>query len=122
MGAALSVIVGIELRLKYSDRIVEIHNIGCPRVGNPNFAQFVHTKVDRINRVVHNRDLIVHLPPTNFGYHHPANEIFFDEEMKNYVICNDSGEDKTCSNKFFPDYKGSDHDFYFWDLGKIFKC
>ncbi len=42
--------------------------------------------------------------------------------MQNYVICNDSGEDKNCSNKFFPDYNPADHDFYFWDLGKILKC
>lgn len=78
MGAGLSVIVGIELKLKYPNRVVEIHNIGCPRVGNPTFAKFVQTKVDRIFRLVHNRDLIVHLPPLDFGYHHPAYEVFWD--------------------------------------------
>lgn len=78
MGAALSVIVGVEMKLKYN-KVVEIHNVGCPRVGNVNFAQFVQTKVDRVLRVVHNRDLVVHLPPVEFGFHHPAHEIFWDE-------------------------------------------
>jgi len=62
MGAAMSVIVGIELKLRHNVQ-VEIQNIGCPRVGNVNFAQFVQTKVDRIHRIVHNRDIVVHLPP-----------------------------------------------------------
>ena len=88
MGAALSVIVGIELKLKHSSKVIEIHNIGCPRVGNTNFAQFVQSKVDKIFRVVHNRDLIVHLPPLELGFHHPAYEVFWDEAMDNYEICN----------------------------------
>lgn len=33
--------------------------------------------------------------------------------MKNYTICNDSGEDIHCSNKYFPDYSGKYHMTYF---------
>jgi predicted lipase len=72
MGAALSVIFGIEFKLRHSNVVVEIQNLGCPRVGNPSFAQFVQTKVDRVNRLVHNRDIVPHLPPLEKGYHHAA--------------------------------------------------
>jgi len=39
--------------------------------------------------------------------------------MDNYVICNQSGEDKTCSNKYAPEYSAADHSFYFMDLGSL---
>lgn len=71
-------------------------------------------------RVVHNRDLVPHLPP-DFGYKHAPYEILFDKEFKNYTICNESGEDPACSNRFFPEYTPVDHDFYFIDLGTV-KC
>lgn len=41
--------------------------------------------------------------------------------MTTYKICNDSGEDPECSNKFFPDYSAKDHDFYFVNIGDT-KC
>jgi len=41
-------------------------------------AQFLSTRVDSIYRVVHNRDLVPHLPPEALEYHHPAYEVFFD--------------------------------------------
>lgn len=84
-------------------------------------AQFLSTRVDSIYRVVHNRDLVPHLPPEALEYHHPAYEVFFDQAMDSYVICNSSGEDKTCSNKYSPEYSVADHGFYFLDLGSL-KC
>lgn len=41
--------------------------------------------------------------------------------MSSYTICNESGEDNTCSNKFAPDYSAGDHDFYFIALDTL-KC
>jgi predicted lipase len=60
------------LKLKFPTYFVEIHNFGSPRVGNPSFAQFVMAKVDAIYRVVHNRDLVPHVPFTPLNYAHPA--------------------------------------------------
>ncbi len=37
--------------------------------------------------------------------------------MKSYKICNDSGEDISCSNKFYPNYNPSDHDVYWISQG-----
>ena len=71
-------------------------------------------------RLVHNKDLVPHLPP-HVDFNHVANEVFFDEKMTSYKVCSDTGEDPTCSNKFYPDYSAKDHDFYFVDLGQV-KC
>lgn len=64
-------------------------------------------------RVVHNRDLVPHLPPELLQYRHSPYEVLFDEAMTNYKICNSSGEDSTCSNSYAPNYNTNDHDFYF---------
>jgi len=65
--------------------------------------------------VVHNRDIVPHLPPDlpEFEYHHSAYEIFFNQEMDTYKTCSSTGEDRSCSNGFFPDYSTADHSFYF---------
>jgi predicted lipase len=71
MGAALSEIGGLRLRQKFGVP-VDVHNFGCPRVGNPAMAQFISTRVDSLYRVVHHKDLIPHLPPESGLYHHSA--------------------------------------------------
>lgn len=98
-----------------------MHNYGCPRIGNAAMAQYIGLKVDSLYRVVHNKDIVPHLPPEAFEYHHSPYEVFWNEGMSSYVICNQSGEDKNCSNKFAPDYSGADHNFYFMDISGL-KC
>ena len=89
-----------------------IHNFGSPRIGNKKLAEYIQRTVKEIFRVVHYRDLVPHLPPEG-EYQHPFREVFFTSDMSSYQVCNDSGEDKQCSNKFFPSYNPDDHDFYF---------
>jgi predicted lipase len=62
MGAALSIIAGLRLKAKFNKKIT-VHNYGCPRVANAALAQYINSRVDTIYRVVHNKDLIPHLPP-----------------------------------------------------------
>jgi hypothetical protein len=62
--------------------------------------------------VVHNRDIVPHVPLLTQNFVHPSNEIFFDENMENYKICNDSGEDPSCSNSFYPNFSIEDHISY----------
>lgn len=122
LGAALASISAMQLKMKFNNRVV-IHNFGSPRIGNPNLAKHIMNRVDTVYRVVHNRDIVPHLPPDllPFDYHHPAFEVFFDEAMENYKVCSSTGEDGSCSNKFFPDYSTDDHDFYFVNISKT-KC
>ena len=112
LGAALSTISGVSIAQKYPNIPVIVHNFGSPRFGNENLAQFISQKVKQIFRVVHHKDVVPHLPP-EVEYKHPAFEVFFDSDMVNYKVCDDSGEDKTCSNQYFPTYDPNDHDFYF---------
>jgi hypothetical protein len=42
--------------------------------------------------------------------------------MKTYTVCNDSGEDPSCSNKFYPNYNPNDHDFYFMSIDNGANC
>lgn len=99
---------------------MEVHNFGSPRIGNEKLAAHLREKISTIYRVVHNKDIVPHLPPEG-EYKHPATEIFFDKEMANYKVCSESGEDKTCSNQFFPNYDPNDHDLYFVYISQT-KC
>lgn len=67
-----------------------MHNFGSPRIGNEKLITYIRSKIPTIYRVVHHKDIVPHLPP-DVEYKHPAHEIFFDKEMKNYKICSDSG-------------------------------
>lgn len=111
-------IVGVELAQKYTNIPVEVHNFGQPRVGNLKYSQFATKKVQTIFRVVHNRDLVPHLPP-NVDYHHPAFEVLLSPDCDTYKVCDNSGEDPSCSNSFFPNYKTDDHDFYYTQISHV---
>ena len=99
---------------------IEVYNFGSPRFGNENLAQFVKLKIPTHFRLVHNRDLVPHLPPS-VEYKHAAYEVFFSEDMTTYKVCDESGEDPSCSDKFFPQYSINDHNFYFVNLAEV-KC
>ena len=63
LGGAISMVMGLELKLHFSIIKVEVHNFGQPRVGEENLAQFMNSKLkNQIVRVVHNKDLVPHLP------------------------------------------------------------
>lgn len=66
------------------------------------------------------RDIVPHLPPDlpKFDYHHSAYEIFFDKDMTAYKTCSDSGEDRECSNQYFPNYNLDENGWYFRDIEK----
>ena len=64
MGGALSTICGLELFQIHGTKVREVHNFGSPRVGNLAFAHYTHQTIPITFRIVHNRDLIPHLPPT----------------------------------------------------------
>lgn len=101
LGAALASVNAIYLAVNGETLPIEVYNIGSPRFANANLAQFVKQKVPGHYRIVHHKDLIPHLPP-QVEYHHVANEIFFNADMSSYKVCDDTGEDHTCSNQYFP--------------------
>ena len=120
---------------------INLYTYGSPRVGDFNLAQAVVNSASIINRVVHYKDIVPHLPPCQKDFlfycvadpNHPSEdgvlmfhawhiwpEVFYtSEDSQDYIIC-DSGEDKTCSDKFaLVSGLISDHLLYF---GKTTKC
>ena len=115
LGGALALVGGLRLKEKFPKQKVEVHSFGQPRIGNKALSTYAHKTIDTTYRVVHNRDLVPHLPFEWMDFHHSAYEVFFNEQMTDYKICAESGEDNSCSNKFYPAYNPGDHDFYFYD-------
>ena len=107
-------ITAVELRRQFTAPI-EVHSFGAPRIGNVHLAKHVNNKLENIYRVVHHKDVVPHLPPDlpEFAYHHSAYEIFWNEDYTVYKTCGETGEDRSCSNQFFPEYNAGDHDTYF---------
>lgn len=101
----------MELQATYQ-AVDELHVFGCPRVGNQNLVMYLKRGIPKIIRVIHNRDIVPHVPLVSQNYAHPPYEIFFDEAMDQYKICNENGEDPTCSNQFYPNFSIPDHISY----------
>ena len=91
LGAAISALCAISIKILFANMRVQLHNYGQPRAGNKQFADFMAKKLDGgIYRVVHNKDAVPHLPPDlpEFNYHHSAYEVFFNEDLSVYKVCN----------------------------------
>jgi hypothetical protein len=114
LGAALATFGAIEVHTQL-EHVSELHTWGCPRVGNDAFAQFVKMRILTL-RVVHNRDIVPHVPLVNQNYHHFSTEVLFDEPMRQYRLCDEGGEDPTCSNAYYPNYSVEDHVTYWVKL------
>ena len=85
-------------------------------MGNLNLAKFIYARIPQSYRVVHNRDIVPHLPLMSQNYHHVPREYFFDEHMQSYAGCDETGEDSSCSNKFYPNYNTQDHLTYWYSF------
>ena len=100
LGASLSEICALELFRMYGSKVKEVHNFGIPRLGNKDLANYIHENIPIAFRVVHNKDIIPHFPLRSFNYIHHPYEVFFDSEMKNYKVCDETGEDESCCGQF----------------------
>ena len=55
-----------------------LYTYGCPRVGNPNFVNFLNSEITSANiRAVYNDDPVPNLPPIAFKYYQVGTEIHF---------------------------------------------
>uniref|UniRef100_A0A6B2LE76 Fungal lipase-type domain-containing protein n=1 Tax=Arcella intermedia TaxID=1963864 RepID=A0A6B2LE76_9EUKA len=76
-----------------------LYTFGQPRTGNSDWSQFMQTLTNSITRVVHNLDIVPHLPLRQFGYQHAPYEIWMEDDASQpFVVCNSSGEDENCSD------------------------
>jgi len=125
LGAAVSAIAALDLREQGFDN-VQAWTFGQPRFGNKALAKYFDKMVPVRRRVVNQADLVPHLPLRSLDYYHPSTEVWFSKDYTNYVICDDSGEDPTCSDSLeFYDWRPQEHVLYLGydqDDGKPHGC
>ncbi|KAL1521472.1 hypothetical protein AB1Y20_021134 [Prymnesium parvum] len=103
LGAAVAALCAAELGASSHSLglpIAAVYNYGQPRVGNAAFASFYETGTHVSWRVTHWRDPVPHLPLEFMGFHHLTTEVFYNQDSSSFQVCDSSGEDPTCSNRF----------------------
>jgi predicted lipase len=115
LGAALAVLCAAELGASAHSLGVPIEGVytfGLPRVGNGKFVEFYNSGTKVTWRVTHHRDPVPHAPLQAMGFAHTATEVFYNEDSSRYRVCDWSGEDPECSNRFVLPFDGDDHTHY----------
>lgn len=99
LGAALATLTGLDL--KRNGYNVIMYNIGSPRVGDVNFANHAKAQLPDIHRIVHDDDMVAHVPLQSMNFNHVAYEYFED---KNGAVrrCDPVGskENENCGNQY----------------------
>ncbi|KAK0411926.1 hypothetical protein QR680_005922 [Steinernema hermaphroditum] len=91
---------------------------GQLRTGNKDYAEAHDRLLPNSFRVVHNRDMIAHLPTLNWeGYYHHGQEIWYQNDMSltrgdDFVRCK-QGESKDCSDSLWITMSGIDNGRYY---------
>ncbi|CAI0466678.1 unnamed protein product [Linum tenue] len=108
MGGAIAAFCALDLVVNCEAENVQLMTFGQPRVGNAVFATYYKELVPNAIRVVNERDIVPHLPPyysifPTKTYHHFSREVWlYNLGLGSLVytvekVCDDSGEDPTCS-------------------------
>lgn len=86
---AISTILAYDLSHYYDQyNIIGLITFGSPRIGNDAFTKSINSLlIDYSYRVVHNNDVVPHLPPIEFNYSHVNTEILYNENNSEYTIC-----------------------------------
>jgi hypothetical protein len=121
LGCALAIFAFVEIleqNLAPPNAHVTMYGYGCPRVGDSTFQQYIQTLTTRRNtsffRIVHNQDIVPHVPPQYAGFMHAPTEVWYDEPMAQFTVCNRTyGEDPKCSDGLWLKDSIVDHTFYY---------
>ncbi|CAM9155887.1 unnamed protein product [Chrysoparadoxa australica] len=100
LGGAISTLVSLELADHM--RVVN-YSFGSPRIGNDDFAAYTASTLPSAVRVVHQADLIPHMPLRAWGYKHHPTEMWETEDPDGGIHireCDGSGEDPSCSASY----------------------
>ncbi|CAO3682269.1 unnamed protein product [Umbelopsis ramanniana] len=71
LGGALAVLEALDLYqrdMRFTPNNLQVYTFGEPRIGNPTFAYYATGTGIQVKRVVHERDIVPHLPPELLGY------------------------------------------------------
>jgi hypothetical protein len=71
------------------------------RTGNQEYASFMNSLFPNAIRITHYDDIVPHLPPKWTGFSHHGTEVYYDEPMESYIVCDGSGEDGKCADQWY---------------------
>ncbi|EAR96966.1 lipase family protein (macronuclear) [Tetrahymena thermophila SB210] len=110
LGGALAVLASIDINndVKHVDYL---YTFGQPRVGNKKFAKYFNERIGNIYRLIHNRDLIPHVPLRVMGFYHEGTEVWYDEPNTSYEVCDFEKDNNKCSDKLHS-FTMKDHCYY----------
>ena len=104
LGGALATMGAFEWSELFRNQLeVSLVTFGSPRLGNPAFErEFRRRPIRRHWRVVHNADIVPHVPqqwqfPYWTVFSHVETEVWFNQNSTDFTICN-GPEDPTCSD------------------------
>jgi predicted lipase len=103
LGAAVAVHCALDMIQSFGVYPEPVYDFGQPRVGNENFQQYYTNMVKTAWRLTHHKDPVPHLPFESWGFHQNPVEIFYNQKQTSYKVCNESGEDKLCSDRYLLD-------------------
>ncbi|CAE6464733.1 unnamed protein product [Rhizoctonia solani] len=92
LGGAISLIDALYLSINLPSAKLKVVTHGMPRVGNPEFAALVDSKITDISRVVNEKDIVPIVPGRGLGFQHVSGEKHI-VSPGNWVAC--SGRDNT---------------------------
>ncbi|KAF3456146.1 hypothetical protein FNV43_RR00796 [Rhamnella rubrinervis] len=108
MGGAIASFCGLDLIANHKYKNVQVITFGQPRIGNAAFAFQYSKRVPNTTRVTNGHDIVPHLPPyysvfPRKTYHHFPTEVWLRNIGLGSLVytveqvCDDSGEDPSCS-------------------------
>ena len=86
LGGAMAILAAADIKLTFH-RVDEVYTFGQPRVGNAAFAKWFETQIPQTYRLVHNADIVPHVPPSNFGFQHSSTQYWYAADMQTYKTC-----------------------------------
>jgi len=98
LGGSLAALAAAHFAYSQKMAVHGVYTYGESRVGNPAFRQFYNQGARLSWRLTHYKDPVPHLPMKSLGFAHISTEVFYDEKFSSYKLCDDSGEDPTCSD------------------------
>lgn len=120
LGAAMAVLGAVYSGVLLGHQ-TELRTYGCPRVGNPAFAQWATNLLrGNVTRMAREQDIVPSLPPTMLGFEHLPREVW-NRHAKGkpdwFVECNaTNGEDPACYDSEF-NHEPSEHIKYMGIVG-----
>ena len=84
LGGALATLAALDMRKHFPALKVTLYTFGQPRVGNPEFSNYVFSQLPQSYiRVVNYDDAVAHIPHRVQGYKHAGNEVWYKHKNFN---------------------------------------